>query len=78
MTGIERLLTELENAIPQAVGNARDQSVVGVTSVSFNLPVESRIKKGATLFLSPPRGTMSTGFDPPHGRLRVNFIRGDR
>ncbi len=76
MRSLDAFLAELGDALPVAVFDPFSREGVGVTDVTLELPVESRIGPNAELSLSPPRGRLATGFDPHHGRLRLHFVRG--
>lgn len=77
MMRLDELLTELADALPTGAMDPVSHEGLGVSAVELTLPVESQIHQGANLALSLPRGRMATGFDVAHGRLHVNFVRGE-
>lgn len=75
MTRVEQLLVDLVDAfhlIPPQV----DGLGIEVDEVHLDLPIEARIVRGGNVLMSLPRGKLATGFDPPHGRLRVRLAGG--
>lgn len=75
MTSLDVFIGDLGDALPLSVGDAESGMRVGVTEISLELPIESRIDASGVA-ASTPRGRYATGFDVPHGRLRVRFVQG--
>ena len=74
MTNLDHLVFDLGDPLPLSAGGEQGGMAVEVTEVALELPVEARID-GVGLALCAPRGRLMTGFQSPHGRLRLSFIR---
>jgi hypothetical protein len=75
---IDEFLVDLCNDVPAAVVETNSGDGLGVEGFSLALPIESVIRDGGALAVSLPRGRLATGFDVPHGRLQVSFVRSDK
>ena len=74
MLELADFLVELEAGLPS--GWVDEHLTLGVTHIELVLPIEARLV-GVGVELSTPRGRLDTGFGVEHGRVRLNFTRGD-
>lgn len=72
MIALGRFLVELAGSVAGGAGGLEEGARLRVTSLELDVPIESRLV-GGVLEASLPRGLISTGFDPPHGRLSARF-----
>ncbi|XXF81321.1 hypothetical protein P2318_16640 [Myxococcaceae bacterium GXIMD 01537] len=73
MQSLEQYLVELADSVLSQAGGPGDGVALRVTRIDVDLPIEARMGAGGTMEVSPPRGRLSTGFDPHHARLRARF-----
>jgi hypothetical protein len=67
------LIVALIEQLPMGVLDAAGTTSVEVTSVALDLPLETRLGRGAEVRASLPRGRLATGFQIPLGRLSAHF-----
>lgn len=75
MNGLEHLVAELVDAVPDGAGGAFEGVRVVVDAAEIALPIEARLGAGGAVVASAPRGRQRTGFDPPLARLRLSLTR---
>lgn len=75
MTPLDDLLVDLLGSLTPTSPIAPDGTFVAVTSAGIDLPVEARLAGDGRCLATPPRGIISTGFDPALGRLALNIER---
>ncbi len=73
MMAVEEFIRDLAEALPGLLRQPEGLGI-GLSELSVDLPVESRIENEARLLVCAPRGRMLTWFNPQHGRVRVCFV----
>jgi hypothetical protein len=73
MRGLEDLLVQLAALVPTRFASWEAQVMLEAAGLDVSFPIESRIVLGDGLQASLPRGRLSTGFDPPLGRVVARF-----
>ncbi|MCU7935204.1 MAG: hypothetical protein KZQ99_10035 [Candidatus Thiodiazotropha sp. (ex Dulcina madagascariensis)] len=74
---VSEFLVDLSSDLPSAVVEADTGEGLGVKVFSLSVPIESAIDEAGELAVTLPHGRLATGFDAPHGRLRVSFVRSE-
>ena len=74
---LAEFLVDLCDDVPAGVVESESGDGLGVATFALRVPIESQINPGGELEVCLPRGRLATGFDMPHGRLRVAFARCD-
>lgn len=73
MIALEELLLTLAEQVPAQAGGEADGLELVLEALDITLPIESRLLESGRLCASAPRGSWRSGFDLPHGELRVSF-----
>lgn len=74
MNRLEVLLDEVAAALAHETTDPVAGARAVVVELAVDLPLESRIVD-RELWASVPRSRLSTGFDPPRGRVQARFVR---
>lgn len=72
MIPLDALVVAMVGDLAVAAGD--DHLGLTVDGLEVSLPIESRITSDGRLLATPPRGSLRTGFDAPHGELSLGFV----
>jgi hypothetical protein len=67
------LLVAIPDSVPIGAGGPEEGLALEVLELDIDIPIEARLGDDGELLATPPRGTLATGFDLPHGRLIAKF-----